>query len=829
LILDFAITKGQDGINGEDDTCDTTCTNGDKGNAPDVIAGTTTTVPPASPATVNNVGNETNAILDFEVPKGETGDDGSCPSQCVNGSAPNCVAGTVTTVPPGDPATVVDSGTPGNVIFDYEIPKGVPGDDAVCLEDCSNGTTISASVGTTTSVPYYVPSSVTNSGTPFVPVLDFEITKGFSGANASCPDPCVNGTNGTITTIVAGTVTTVSYADPAAVINSGTSSDAVLDFEIPRGIPGENDTCTTTCVNGTVATAVAGTTADVSTPSSVTNSGTSAAAVLDFEITRGEPGANVTCPDPCINGTDGDSVTIVAGTTTTVETLANVTNTGTSTSAILDFEIAKGFDGANATCPSQCVDGAAPTIVSGTTTFVSSATPADVTNSGTSTSATFNYDVPQGFAGTAGINASIYNYSYIATVDAVFGNDTTAVIGTGSQRPLPWKTIRPALAAATALASSSTPVVVYMYPGNYDGYLLNGAFTTSGLVISSYVTVRGVDRDAVKIQSIRVTAPAAQAMISMNALSHLRDISLEIRYPDHTPTSGNFIQAINFLSGGCGATVQNVNITIDNSPASSGGTSNVQAISLIGAGGCDAGNSVINVVDTTITVLSAGFGSKRGMYMFFTVSSPIVVRMTRCYILVDNPNVSPTGNDFVGIDARGSTGNATIYASFSRVFGYTADVAALNSARDSVYLYETYLEHSTVRSSTGLGIFSQSTPKRMEWGDPGVIPSTTGFMRFGSGTISAANEIAWDVSSHFLASLLTVRCVVAPSIGESVVFTARKNGANTLLAATLTASNFFVSNAANAITYNTGDRISMRVAPSGVTTTADCVVAVSMY
>jgi len=50
--------------------------------------------------------------------------------------------------------------------------------------------------------------------------------------------PGGDGEPGEAATITVGTVTTVAAGDPATVTNSGTSSAAVLDFEIPQGTPG---------------------------------------------------------------------------------------------------------------------------------------------------------------------------------------------------------------------------------------------------------------------------------------------------------------------------------------------------------------------------------------------------------------------------------------------------------------------------------------------------------------------------------------------------------------------------------------------------------------
>ncbi|CAB4192491.1 hypothetical protein UFOVP1233_41 [uncultured Caudovirales phage] len=99
--------------------------------------------------------------------------------------------------------------------------------------------------------------------------------------------PGATGATGTAATIAAGTVTTLSPGASATVTNAGTSSAAVFNFGIPQGTAGSQG------IPGTAATATAGTTTTGAPGSSasVTNSGTTAAAVFNFTIPRGDVGA----------------------------------------------------------------------------------------------------------------------------------------------------------------------------------------------------------------------------------------------------------------------------------------------------------------------------------------------------------------------------------------------------------------------------------------------------------------------------------------------------------------------------------------------------------
>ena len=138
--------------------------------------------------------------------------------------------------------------------------------------------------------------------------------------------------------IAIGSTTTGAPGSNASVTNSGTSTDAILNFTIPRGDKGDKGD---TGATGQAATITVGstTTGQPGTSASVTNSGTSSAAVLNFTIPKGAKGDT---------GATGTAATVTVGTTTTgaAGTSASVTNSGTSSAAVLNFTIPKGDTGA---------------------------------------------------------------------------------------------------------------------------------------------------------------------------------------------------------------------------------------------------------------------------------------------------------------------------------------------------------------------------------------------------------------------------------------------------------------------------------------------------
>jgi microcystin-dependent protein len=214
------------------------------------------------------------------------------------GIAATITVGDVTTVDNGVPATVTNSGTSSDAVFDFELPEG----PAATIE-----------VGDVTTVDWDAPATVTNSGTTSDAIFDFELPQGRE------------------TTVTVGTVTTGAEGTDVEIVNSGDEFDAVLDFTIPVG-----DTGTAATVSvGTV------TTGDPGTSAAVINSGTSQDAVLNFTIPEGEQGIQG------IQGIQGEAATVAVGTTTTGTPgdPASVTNSGTANDAVFNFVIPEGLKG----------------------------------------------------------------------------------------------------------------------------------------------------------------------------------------------------------------------------------------------------------------------------------------------------------------------------------------------------------------------------------------------------------------------------------------------------------------------------------------------------
>lgn len=157
-------------------------------------------------ASVRNTGTEGNVVLDFVVPRGEVGPRG----------AKGDTGATGPTGPTGPEGPIGPAGPEG--------PQGPIG--ATGPEGPKGDTALTLNIGSVTEGDT---ASVTNGGTDTDIILDFVIPRGPSGAA---------GSDGAAATVAVGTVTTLEAGQPATVTNSGTENAAVFNFGIPKGEAG---------------------------------------------------------------------------------------------------------------------------------------------------------------------------------------------------------------------------------------------------------------------------------------------------------------------------------------------------------------------------------------------------------------------------------------------------------------------------------------------------------------------------------------------------------------------------------------------------------------
>ncbi len=152
-----------------------------------------------------------------------------------DGAAATIAVGVITTLPAGSDADVRNSGTVTAAVFDIDLPEG---DTGPAGADGVDGLDSTVAIGNVTALNTGENATVANSGTPSDAVLDFGIPKGDTGATGAAGADGIDGVDGAAASIQVGTVTTVGSGEAATVSNSGTPAAAVFDFEIPQGEDG---------------------------------------------------------------------------------------------------------------------------------------------------------------------------------------------------------------------------------------------------------------------------------------------------------------------------------------------------------------------------------------------------------------------------------------------------------------------------------------------------------------------------------------------------------------------------------------------------------------
>jgi len=149
--------------------------------------------------------------------------------------------GTVSTLPAGSAAFADITGLAPNQILDLGIPTGPEGPQgpqgSVGPEGPQGltgpqGSAATVEVGNVTAGTAGGTPAVTNTGTSGSAVLDFVLIPGDTGPQGA------TGPEGSAATVTVGTVSFVDFPGPGTVTNSGTSGSAVLDFVLVRGPQG---------------------------------------------------------------------------------------------------------------------------------------------------------------------------------------------------------------------------------------------------------------------------------------------------------------------------------------------------------------------------------------------------------------------------------------------------------------------------------------------------------------------------------------------------------------------------------------------------------------
>lgn len=384
------------------------------------------------------------------------------------------------------------------------------------------GSAATVAIGTTTTGSIGSQAIVTNSGTSSAAVFNFTIPPGATGATGATGNTGTagsTGAQGTAATIAVGTVTPLSAGSTPTVTNAGTSGAAIFNFGIPAGATGATGSTGSTGTAGTAATIAVGsvTTGAAGSSATIVNAGTTSAAVFNFSIPQGATGAQGTAGT---NGAAGPNQVTTATTTTFTSLLKGNGST-----------VAQAVAGTDYVLPSGSITGQAGTVatISG---LISAGTNITITGSGTSASPY----VLTGAAGGSGSGVTAFTVNNGITASVA---GTTATLGLAAITPTSVAASGTVSGTSVTANGTANGAELYNYTGttptapttNQWEIALNTAITTPWIYVPAGAPSTGVLYGTLTGSSVQ------QSFTTSPALTHVVGTAAAI--PTIAPGTGS--------------------------------------------------------------------------------------------------------------------------------------------------------------------------------------------------------------------------------------------------------------------------------------------------
>lgn len=277
-----------------------------------------------------------------------------------------------------------------------------------------------------------------------------------------------------------------------------------------------------------------------------------------------------------------------------------------------------------------------------------------------------------GPTGPVGIGAELGN---TLRVDTVYGNDATATIGGGA-----YKTINAAIAAI----GSGTGYTIWVFPGTYN-------LPSGGITIPAGNALRGISLQTTTLQILNATTDTT--LLTMGENCRVEDFTIKLTSAGHYMLKG-------VVFGGTTTATSKLRtcvLTVDNSLASTGGTSNVYGVDCTGSITSSVSSFSFNCIKgSTINVYSNGGGTKRGILV--SGGNVMSTRDTNIYVAAPN-SVSSTGS-YVGVETNdGTTGSIQMR---STTIGTITSNGNSYTASDILQTTPTTITNPTYLASPGI-------------------------------------------------------------------------------------------------------------------------------
>jgi hypothetical protein len=270
----------------------------------------------------------------------------------------------------------------------------------------------------------------------------------------------------------------------------------------------------------------------------------------------------------------------------------------------------------------------------------------------------------------------MFGIGNVLRVDAIYGNDSTASIG-GS----PYLTVNAAVSAAT---SGTT---IWVHPGTYT--------LSSGITLPAGIALRGQNIQTTTIQMTGVTANTT--LLTMGENTRVEDLTLKLISSEHHTLKGIVFGGTTSVT----AKLRTCVLTVDNSTASSGGTSVVTGVESNGTGTLGSGSFSFNSLKgSTINVFSNGGGNKRGVL----VSTSNIISSRDVNIYVAQPTSTASTGSYVGVETADTNNLGAIQLRSTTVGTVRPTAGQSYTASDILQTNPTTIADPTYLASPGIQI-----------------------------------------------------------------------------------------------------------------------------
>jgi hypothetical protein len=411
----------------------------------------------------------------------------------------------------------------------------------------------------------------------------------------------------------------------------------------------------------------------------------------------------------------------------------------------------------------------------------------------------------------------MFGIGNVLRVDAIYGDDNTASVG-GS----------PYLTVDAAITDATSGTTIWVHPGTYT--------LSAGITLPAGIALRGQNIQTTTIQMTGVTDNTT--LITMGENTRVEDLTLKLISSGHYTLKGIVFGGTTSVT----AKIRTCVLTVDNSAASSGGSSAVTGVESSGTGTLGSGSFSFNSLKgSTISIYSNGGGNKRGVL----VSASNIISTRDINIYVAQPTSTASTGSYVGVETADTNNLGAIQLRSTTIGTKTPTAGQSYTASDILQTNPTTITDPTYLASPGIqigpgtdmvtktaggkGFSSYVYPTTVYYGLKGDIKSGSSGAYLWPGTQAVSAGVFPDpgtpaayyrVQQPSIIAGLSCGLNTGSGTGDTVtvsIFHTPLGGSITSTPFTITfgSTELFVNYYSVSVSVNTGDRIHVQVTYTG--------------